>query len=82
MRKDIAKKEELLKKSGFHFNHNRRFWYNRALRKIFSKIYIQDDDHDEECLIKNIGETKQYFGEWQWYCNKEPSEEEKKTFLS
>lgn len=79
MQKDIDKKEEILRGHGFYLDNNGEFWFNRAIRKIFSKIYV--DDHNEECLIKNIGETKQYFGEWQWYCNEEPSEEAKKDIL-
>lgn len=79
MQKDIDKKEEMLREHGFYFNHNRRFWHNRSLKKVFSEVYV--DDHDEGCLIKNIKEAKKYLGEWQWYCNKEPSEEEKRDIL-
>jgi len=80
MQKDIEKKKAILEEHGFYYDHKKELWFNRALRKIFSEIYV--DDHDEKYLIKDIEETKEHFGEWQWYCNEEPSEEVKKDILN
>ena len=80
MKKESEKRKEILEKHGYRFNQERDFWWNRATKKIFSELYVSDLKNEEN-LIKNIEETKTYFGEWQWYCNKIPSEKVKKDIL-
>jgi hypothetical protein len=66
-------KQNILDDAGFAYSIDRRVYFNRKSKKIFSVQFIEDhDDEDLERLIREETDGR----EWKFYLNSgEPPEE-------
>ena len=70
--KTLDTKQNILDKAGFGYNFDRRVYFNRKSKKIFSVEFIED--HDEQVLERLIREDSGD-KEWKFYFNSgEPPE--------
>ncbi len=71
--KTLDTKQNILDKAGFGYNFDRRVYFNRKSKKIFSVEFV--DDEPEEVLERKIGEDTDG-KEWKFYFNSgEPPEQ-------
>lgn len=73
--KTLDTKQNILDDAGFAYNFDRRVYFNRKSKKIFSVQFVED--RPEEELEHSIREDNGGEG-WEFYFNSEPSEQVKR----
>lgn len=67
----LDKKQHILDEAGFAYNFDRRVYFNRKSKKIFSVAFLKDK-RDEE--IKHLIQVDTGDKEWKFYFTSEPPE--------
>lgn len=66
----LGTKKQILEDGGYVYNFDRKIYFNRNARKVFSVEFVED--HSEEELQRCIAAPHDEDG-WQFYFNRPPS---------
>ena len=67
----LDKKQHILDEAGFAYNFDRRVYFNRKTKKIFSVAFLEDRSDEE---IKRLIQGATDDEEWKFYFTSEPPE--------
>ncbi len=68
-------KRDIFQNADYRFDFDKAMYINRAAKKAFSVVFI--DDHPEEELVRHIGEDTVKDG-WTFYFNNPPTDSVKR----
>jgi hypothetical protein len=69
---DLIEKEMLLEKSGYRYHFSRMIYFNRGVRRAFSREFVDDNTRQE--IQRLISEPPSTSPGWTFYFNKAPSD--------
>jgi hypothetical protein len=69
-------KQRILDEAGFAYNFDRRVYFNRKSKKIFSVAYLEDLPEEE---IKRLVQDDTGGNEWKFYFTSKPPESVKRA---
>jgi hypothetical protein len=67
---DLTEREELLESSGYRYDFDRMMYVNRAVRRVFSLEFVEENSRQEiQKLINEACATN----DWVFHFNEQPS---------